>query len=99
MEISKEQVEHVAKLARLELSEAEQALFSRQLSDILTYVEQLKAIDTTGVQPTATVLQESNVLRGDDIRPSLPAEEVVANAPESEEGYFIVPRIIESRKA
>jgi aspartyl-tRNA(Asn)/glutamyl-tRNA(Gln) amidotransferase subunit C len=94
MRISKEQVEHVAKLARLEISEAEREAFSRQLSDILTYVEQLKAIDTEGVEPTATVVDSAGVFREDRVRPSLPQEGALANAPEAAEGFFIVPRII-----
>jgi aspartyl-tRNA(Asn)/glutamyl-tRNA(Gln) amidotransferase subunit C len=97
MNISKEQVEHVAKLARLEISEAEKAMFSRQLSDILTFFEKLKGIDTTGVEPTATVLEQANVFREDEVRPSLPVEQALANAPGPDDGYFGVPRILEER--
>ena len=97
MAISKDQVEHVARLARLEISEAEKETFSRQLNDILRYVEQLKAVDTNGVEPTAGVVEQTNVLRDDLVRPSLPAEQALANAPERGDGYFLVPRIIEER--
>jgi len=69
VEISKEQVEHVAKLARLEVSEDEKAMFARQLSAILTYMDQLKEVDTEGVEPTATVLPTENVWREDAVRP------------------------------
>lgn len=97
MHISKQDVEQVARLARLEITEAEKEAFSRQLSAILTYVDKLKALDTTGVEPTATVLEQGNVSREDKARPSLPVEKALANAPEAEDGYFIVPKIIEER--
>jgi len=97
MKLSKQEVEHVAKLARLEMTEAEKEAFSRELSSILTYIEQLKSWDTTGVEPTATVLDQDNVFRGDQVRPSLPVETALSNAPEAEDGYFRVPRILEER--
>ena len=97
MNISKEEVEHVAKLARLEISEAEGEAFSRQLSSILTYVEQLKAIETTGIEPTMTALEQTNVFREDRVRASLPIEHALANAPDAEDGYFRVPRILKER--
>lgn len=96
MNISKQEVEHVAKLARLEISEAEREAFSRQLSSILTYVEQLKAIETTGIEPTTTV-EQTNVFREDRVRAGLPIERALANAPDAEDGYFRVPRILEER--
>ena len=97
MQISKEQVQHVAKLARLEITETEQEAFSRQLSSILTHIEQLKSWDTTGIEPTSTVLDQTNVFREDQTRPSLSVEQALANAPDSEGGYFRVPRILEER--
>ena len=97
MQITKEEVERVAKLARLELTETEKTAFTKQLSQILTHVETLNQYDTTGVEPTATVLGQVNVFRADEVRPSLPVEKVVANAPESAEGFFVVPKIIEER--
>ncbi|WP_447973211.1 Asp-tRNA(Asn)/Glu-tRNA(Gln) amidotransferase subunit GatC [Nitrospira sp. Kam-Ns4a] len=97
MEISQDEVERVAKLARLEITEAEKETFSRQLSSILTYVETLKAIDTEGVEPTATVLGQVNVFREDEARPGLPAEQALANAPEAGDGFFVVPKILEER--
>ena len=97
MQISKQEVEHVAKLARLEITEAEKDTFSKQLSSILTYIEELKSWDTTGVEPTATVLEQANVLREDQARPSLPVEQAVMNAPDSDGGYFRVPKILEER--
>jgi aspartyl-tRNA(Asn)/glutamyl-tRNA(Gln) amidotransferase subunit C len=97
MEISKEQVEHVARLARLEVSEDEKAMFARQLSGILTYMDQLKELETKGVEPTATVLPTDNVFRDDDVRPSLPQEKALANAPDQADGFFRVPKILEDR--
>lgn len=97
MEISKEEVEQVARLARLEISDAEREAFSQQLSAILTYMEQLKRLDTEGVDPTATVLAQTNVFRDDVVCPSLPAEQALANAPEQTEGFFSVPKILEDR--
>ena len=97
MKLSKDEVEHVAKLARLEMTEAEKEAFSRELSSILTYIEQLKSWDTAGVEPTATVLDQANVFRADEVKPSLPVETVLSNAPEAEDGYFKVPKILEER--
>lgn len=99
MQISKTEVEKVAKLARLELTEAEKEEFSRQLSSILTYMEKLNTYDTEGVEPTATVLGEVNVFREDEVRPSLPVDRALANAPEQSDGCFVVPKIIEERQA
>ena len=98
MEISKERVEHVAKLARLEVSEDEKAIFARQLSGILTHIDRLKELDTAGVEPTATVLPTDNVFREDEVRPSLPQERALANAPDQVDGFFRVPKILEDRQ-
>jgi len=97
MEIGKEEVAHVAKLARLDVSEAEQDTFARQLSVILTYMDQLTKLDTSGVEPTATVLPTDNVFRDDEVRSSLPREQALADAPDEAEGFFRVPRILEDR--
>jgi aspartyl-tRNA(Asn)/glutamyl-tRNA(Gln) amidotransferase subunit C len=97
MQISKQEVERVAKLARLEIAEGEKDAFSKQLSSILTYIEELKSWDTTGVEPTATVLEQTNVLREDRAQSSLPVEQALLNAPDSDGEYFRVPRIIEER--
>ena len=87
----------MAVLARLEISEAEKETFSKQLSQILTYVEQLRQFDTNAIEPTATVLGQVNVFREDVVRPSLPVDRALANAPEREADGFSVPRIIEER--
>jgi aspartyl-tRNA(Asn)/glutamyl-tRNA(Gln) amidotransferase subunit C len=95
MEITKQEVEKVAKLARLEITPAEKEPFAKQLSQILTHVEKLKQYDTKGVEQTATVLGQVNVFRDDDVRASLPVEKALANAPERERDGFSVPKILE----
>lgn len=95
MEITREQVEHVAKLARLAVSEEEKVMFGRQLSSILTYVETLNRVDTAQVEPTSHVIPMQNVLREDEVKASLPRDEALANAPDFDAGCFRVPRIIE----
>jgi len=95
MKISKQEVEHVAKLARLELAEGEKDKLIVQLSNILTYVETLNGLDTKGVKPTSHVLDIKNVMRDDVSRPGLSQEQALANAPEKAAGHFKVPKIIE----
>ena len=97
MKITLDDVEKVAKLARLEVSPAEKEAFAKQLSQILTHVETLKQFDTEGIEPTATVLGQVNVFRDDELRPCLPVEKALANAPEREADAFSVPKIIEER--
>ncbi|MCA1957903.1 MAG: Asp-tRNA(Asn)/Glu-tRNA(Gln) amidotransferase subunit GatC [Nitrospira sp.] len=97
MKIAREQVEHVALLARLRLTDEEKDVFAKQLSQILDHVEQLNRYDTTGVEPTATVIGQVNVFRDDEVRPSLPVEQALANAPDREGDGFHVPKIIEER--
>ena len=95
MKISKQEVEHVAKLARLELSEREKEQLTDQLSNILTYVETLNSVDTKGVEPTSHVLDIKNVMRDDRGAPSLTQARALANAPEQAAGHYKVPKIIE----
>lgn len=95
MKITKQEVEHVAKLARLELSEQQKDVFTDQLSNILTYVEQLNELDTKGVEPTSHVLDISNVMREDVPHQSLDQEKALANAPDKAAGHYRVPKIIE----
>jgi aspartyl-tRNA(Asn)/glutamyl-tRNA(Gln) amidotransferase subunit C len=97
MHVSQDEVEKVAKLARLEVTPAEKDAFARQLSQILTHVEKLKEYDTSNIEPTATVFGQVNVFRDDVVRPSLPVEKALANAPEREADGFAVPKIIEER--
>ena len=88
-------IEKVAKLARLDLSEEEAETYGNQLEQILTYMEQLNRLDTTGVEPTSHAIPIQNAFREDETRPSFPQEEVLGIAPEEEDGHFKVPRIIE----
>lgn len=86
-------VEHVAKLARLELSEAEKEKFTKQLGDVLKYVEQMNEVDTTGVTPMAHAFDVVNVMREDEVKYEQTKEELMANAPFEENGFFRVPKI------
>ncbi len=86
-------VEHVARLARLNLTEEEKVRFSKQLGDILKYMEQLNEVDTTGVEPMNHPIDFSNVMREDIVRYDCTREELMANAPEVEQDYFKVPKI------
>jgi aspartyl-tRNA(Asn)/glutamyl-tRNA(Gln) amidotransferase subunit C len=95
MKITTQEVEHVAKLARLELSDREKEKLTDQLSNILTYVEKLNELDTKGVEPTSHVLDISNVMRNDEPGESLTQERALANAPEKAAGHYKVPKIIE----
>jgi aspartyl-tRNA(Asn)/glutamyl-tRNA(Gln) amidotransferase subunit C len=97
MEITKRDVEKVALLARLRVTEDEKEVFATQLSQILTHVEQLDRYDTAGVEPTTTVMGQTNVFRDDVVRPSLSVEKALANAPEREADGFGVPKILEER--
>lgn len=86
-------VEHVAKLARLELTEEEKVKFSKQLGDILKYVEQMNEVDTTGVEPMSHAIPVVNVFREDVVVQEQTKEELMANAPSKEDGFFRVPKI------
>ena len=90
------EVERIAALARLELSEDEKTLFARQLAEILAYAEQVREVDTTGVAPTSHVLARPATWRPDEVRPSLPTDEALANAPEAarDAGLFKVPQVL-----
>ncbi|GGJ26209.1 Asp-tRNA(Asn)/Glu-tRNA(Gln) amidotransferase subunit GatC [Paenibacillus hunanensis] len=95
MSINISDVEHVAKLARLDLSEEEKEMFTAQLSAILKYAEKLNELDTDNVEPTTHVLHVSNVMREDEVKESLPIEKVMRNAPDDEDGQFKVPAVLE----
>jgi aspartyl-tRNA(Asn)/glutamyl-tRNA(Gln) amidotransferase subunit C len=87
-------VAHVARLARLDVTDDEVALFTEQLGAVLDHAADVAALDTAGVPPTAHPLPLHNVLRADETRPSLDRDEVLAQAPETEDGRFRVPRIL-----
>ena len=96
MLLTTEEVDHIALLARLDLSAAERERAATELSQILDYFETLNQLDTEGVEPMAHVLPVENVLRPDVARPSLPRELALQNAPEAADGMFQVPRVVEA---
>ncbi len=93
-EISQKEVEQVAQLAKLDLTEPEKTLFRGQLSQILTFVGQLQEVSTEGIPPTASVADQELMLREDIPREGLSQEQALSNAPESRDGFFVVPKII-----
>ncbi|WP_028544562.1 Asp-tRNA(Asn)/Glu-tRNA(Gln) amidotransferase subunit GatC [Paenibacillus taiwanensis] len=95
MSINLDNVEHVARLARLQLSAEEKHQFLDQLNAILKYADKLNELHTDDVQPTTHVLPIHNVMRDDVVRESLPIERVMANAPEEEDGHFRVPAVLD----
>jgi aspartyl-tRNA(Asn)/glutamyl-tRNA(Gln) amidotransferase subunit C len=95
--ISREAVEHVARLARLQLGEAELERMREQLSGILEYVDKLGALDTASVEPTSHAVPLVNVMREDAVEPCFPREAMLTNAPDPDGEFFRVPRIIEDR--
>lgn len=95
MTISREQVEHIAELARLALSDDEIAMYTEQLSDILAYVEQISEPDTSAVSPTASVLPLTSVLREDVAQPSLDPADVLANASDASDQQFRVSAVLD----
>ncbi len=94
-EISREQVEHVAKLARLNLTEEETVKYTSQMNAILHFFEKLNDLDTEGIEPTSHVMEVYNVMREDENRPSIDREDALRNAPDQEEGHFKVPAVME----
>ena len=95
MKLSREEVLHIALLARLGLNEADVDRVSEQLSNILENFEVLQQVDTTNVPPTAQSIPLQNVMRGDEVTPSLPQSEILANAPRKEENFFRVRAVLE----
>lgn len=94
MAISLKEVEYVAKLAKLEFSREEKIKLQRELDRIVKYVDQLKELDTENVAVTSHVIPLENVLREDEVLPSLSADQALANAPKKKDGFFRVPRVI-----
>jgi aspartyl-tRNA(Asn)/glutamyl-tRNA(Gln) amidotransferase subunit C len=95
---TRDDVQRIAALARLELTGEEQDLFARQLGDILRYADEVRAVDTAGVPPTSHALAGHPAFREDGRRPSLPRDEALANAPDTDAGlgFFRVPRVLGS---
>jgi aspartyl-tRNA(Asn)/glutamyl-tRNA(Gln) amidotransferase subunit C len=95
MQIPGDEIEHIAFLARLSLSDEEKQMFGSQLSGILEYMEKLNELDTSTVEPTSHILSLDNVMRDDLARPSIPRDDALANAPAHTEKFYRVPKIIE----
>ncbi len=93
--LTPEEVQHIAELAKLDLSEDETERYASDLSAILDYAQQLQDVDTDHIPPTASVLPLRNVMRPDEARPGLEPEDALANAPESDKGYFKVHAVLE----
>ncbi|RUM30057.1 MAG: Asp-tRNA(Asn)/Glu-tRNA(Gln) amidotransferase GatCAB subunit C [Aquifex sp.] len=92
--VDREWVLKIANLARLELKEEEIEVFQKQLGDILSFIDQLKELDTENVEPYIQTI-ETTPMRDDEPRPSLDREKALMNAPEKDDGFFIVPRVVE----
>ncbi len=95
MKITKAEVEHVALLARLELTEEEAETFTGQMDAILAYVDKLNELDTDGIVPTAHAVPMENAFRPDEVTPSIGVGNALANAPKRAESFFRVPKVIE----
>ncbi len=95
MKLNREEVLHIALLARLGLTETEVDKLREQLSDILENFEALQKVDTSGVPPTAQSIALQNVMRGDEVAPSLSQSQVLTNAPQKEENFFRVRAVLE----
>jgi aspartyl-tRNA(Asn)/glutamyl-tRNA(Gln) amidotransferase subunit C len=95
MKLTRDEVLHIAELARLGLSDAEVERFREQLSDILSYADRLQQADLSNISPSARVQNLQSVLRDDEVIPSFPRETIIANAPQAAEGCFKVPPVLE----
>ena len=95
MAIDKRTVEHAAHLSRIELQPKELDKLSRQLQDILDFIDKLSKLDIKNIQPTSHILPMNNVLREDALKGSLPPEKALANAPAKKASFFVVPKVIE----
>ncbi|MEW6263737.1 MAG: Asp-tRNA(Asn)/Glu-tRNA(Gln) amidotransferase subunit GatC [Thermodesulfobacteriota bacterium] len=94
MKIDRREVENVARLARLEVTDQDVDRLTGQIDGILTYMEKLNELDTTGLEPMAHSLTLATPYREDEVKPSLDVEEALANAPEREGNFIVVPRVI-----
>ncbi|MCX7746749.1 MAG: Asp-tRNA(Asn)/Glu-tRNA(Gln) amidotransferase subunit GatC [Clostridia bacterium] len=95
MKINKEMIEHVANLARLNLTEGEKEKLTKEMENILSYVDKLNELDTSNVNPTAHVMPIKNVFREDQVQKSFDRDKILMNAPSKEEGCFKVPKVVE----
>jgi aspartyl-tRNA(Asn)/glutamyl-tRNA(Gln) amidotransferase subunit C len=97
MAVTIKDVEHIAKLANLEFTDAEKEKFTHQLNQILEYVEQMNKLDTSHVEPLSHVIELSNVFRADEVKQGVSTEEALKNAPSKTEKFFKVPKVINEK--
>lgn len=95
MPVTPKDVDTAANLARLSFSEPEKEELMKSLNDILGYFDRLSELDTENVEPLAHILPVENVMREDEVRPSMPVETALSNAPKSDRGHFVIPKVIE----
>ncbi|MCA9969873.1 MAG: Asp-tRNA(Asn)/Glu-tRNA(Gln) amidotransferase subunit GatC [Anaerolineales bacterium] len=95
MSLTHQDVEHIAHLARLELTPAEKEMFRQQLTAVLDYAAMLDELDLTDVPPTAHAIAQQNVLRDDEIAPSLPLADVLYNAPQQQDDQFLIQSVLD----
>jgi aspartyl-tRNA(Asn)/glutamyl-tRNA(Gln) amidotransferase subunit C len=95
MSLTADEVRWVAQLARLELNQSELDTMTRQLRAIMDYVDQLRQVNTDGVEPLAHSLPVHNVFRSDELAPSLPVDRALANAPQQRDGFYVVPAVLD----
>ncbi len=94
MSVSRKDVEHIAELARLKFNDEELENFTNQLNEILTYVDKLNELNTENIEPLSHPIENNNVFRDDKVKPSVSKEEALKNAPEKDENFFRVPKVI-----
>ncbi len=94
MAVTIQDVERIAKLAKLEFTDAEKEKFTHQMNKILEYMEQLNSLDTSNVEPLSHVIELRNVFRADEVKPGVSAEEALKNAPAKNDQFFKVPKVI-----
>lgn len=95
MQITPDLIKYLEKLARITLSEDEEKKVGNELQDILSYIDMLNELDTDGVEAMSHCFPVTNVMREDEVAPSMSPDEIVANAPESQDGYFVVPKTVD----
>ena len=95
MQITPDLIKYLEKLARITLTEDKEKKVGNELQDILTYIDMLNELDTEGVEAMSHCFPVTNVMREDEVQPSMSADEIVANAPESQDGCFVVPKTVD----
>jgi len=95
MKLTVQEIEHVANLARLELTQEEKEKMTKELAAIIDFADKLSEVNTDGIQPTAHILDIKNVFRKDEVKPSYDVEDIIRNAPESADNCIKVPKVVE----